>query len=46
MNCLQAQEKKAVTLGSLCRDKHTRGLILQIIAVIGVYHSSVTLAVK
>ena len=36
MNCLQVQEKKTVTLGSLWRDKHTRGLILQIIAVIGV----------
>jgi len=36
MSGTQVPEKKTVTLGSLWRDKHTRGVILQIIAVIAV----------
>jgi general L-amino acid transport system permease protein len=36
MSGTQVQEKQTVTLGSLWRDKHTRGVILQIIAVIGI----------
>jgi len=36
MSGKQVQENKTVTLGSLWRDKKTRGIILQIIAVIGI----------
>jgi len=36
MSGTQVQEKKTVTLGSLWRDKKTRGVILQMIAVIGI----------
>jgi general L-amino acid transport system permease protein len=36
MSGTQVQENKTVTLGSLWRDKKTRGMILQIVAVIGV----------
>ncbi|EPJ43932.1 MAG: amino acid ABC transporter permease [Osedax symbiont Rs1] len=36
MSGTQVKEKKSVTLGSIWRDKHSRGVILQIIAVIGI----------
>ena len=36
MSGIQVQEKKTVTLGSLWRDKKSRGVIMQIIAIIGV----------
>ncbi len=36
MSGIQVKEKKSVTLGSIWRDKHSRGVILQIIAVIGI----------
>ena len=36
MSGMQVQEKKTVTLGSLWRDKKSRGVIMQIIAVIGI----------
>ncbi len=36
MSGTQVQENKTVTLGSLWRDKKTRGMILQIFAVIGI----------
>ena len=36
MSGMQVQEKKTVTLGSLWRDKKSRGIIMQIIAVIGI----------
>ncbi len=36
MSGTQVQEKKTVTLGSLWRDKKSRGVIMQIIAIIGV----------
>ncbi|MEH6442368.1 MAG: amino acid ABC transporter permease [Oceanospirillaceae bacterium] len=36
MSGIQIQEKKTVTLGSIWRDKKSRGVILQIIAVIGI----------